>query len=369
MNNEHSSLESSKQEELSTQGEPGAPDTVADGTAEQSQSTTVIETLEDSTESRQQEDSVNQPMIKTVRLRKEYKNIVAVKNLNLDIERGDVFGFIGPNGAGKTTTIKILATLIAPSFGTAFIDGLDVRDYPRAVRAKIGYMPDFFGVYDDMKVWEYLDFFAAAYKIPRQKRLNIINDVLELTDLHTKREDFVDALSRGMKQRLCLAKTLVHDPEVLLLDEPASGLDPRARIEMRELLKELRRMGKTILISSHILSELSDFCNKIGIIERGELLLAGDVEEIKLKLRGERLYMLSLRDRLDEAVEFLLQQNFIRSVEVEDGTLYVTVIPEMEDAADLLHLLVESGYAVTGCQQEETDLEDIFMKITKGQVA
>jgi len=227
-----------------------------------------VSTSQPETQSKESMVKENQPMIKTTHLHKKYKNLVAVKDLNIEIERGDVYGFIGPNGAGKTTTIKILATLISPSFGTASIDGYDVRDYPRAVRAKIGYMPDFFGVYDDMKVWEYLDFFAAAYKIPRQQRVNIIDDVLELTDLHNKREDFVEALSRGMKQRLCLAKTLVHDPDVLLLDEPASGLDPRARIEMRELLKELRRMGKTILISSHILTELADFCNKIGIIEK-----------------------------------------------------------------------------------------------------
>jgi len=308
-------------------------------------------------------------MIRTTHLRKEYKSVVAVDDLNIEIGEGDVYGFIGPNGAGKTTTIKVLATLIAPSFGTAYIDGLDVRDYPRAVRAKIGYMPDFFGVYDDMKVWEYLDFFAAAYKIPRQKRLQIIKDVLELTDLHGKREDLVEALSRGMKQRLCLAKTLVHDPDVRLLDEPASGLDPRARIEMRELLKELRRMGKTILISSHILSELADFCNKIGIIEKGKLLLSGDVEEISEKVREGRAILITLRERAEEAERVLLEVPGVSGASREDSTVRVSVTAEIADAGELIRILVQQGFAVIACHEESADLEDIFMRITKGLVA
>jgi ABC-2 type transport system ATP-binding protein len=308
-------------------------------------------------------------MIRTVHLRKTYKKVKAVRDLNLEIHRGDVFGFIGPNGAGKTTTIKILATLIAPSYGTAYIDGLDVRDYPQAVRTKIGYMPDYFGVYEDMKVWEYLDFFAAAYKIQRQRRAQIIMDVLELTDLTYKKEDFVDALSRGMKQRLCLAKTLLHDPEVLLLDEPASGLDPRARIEIRELLKELRRMGKTILISSHILSELSDFCNKIGIIEQGKLLLSGDVNEISQKIRGERAVLITLRDRLEQAARELLQAPGVHDVQQEELRLRITIGPELADAGEIVTFLVQKGFVVTGCSEETTNLEEIFMKITEGVVA
>ncbi len=316
-----------------------------------------------------EETPAPQPMIRTVRLRKDYKNVVAVKDLAMEIERGDVYGFIGPNGAGKTTTIKILATLIAPSYGAAFIDGLDVRDHPREVRAKIGYMPDFFGVYDDMMVWEYLDFFAAAYKISRERRKRIIADVLELTDLHTKREAFVDSLSRGMKQRLCLAKTLVHDPQVLLLDEPASGLDPRARIEMRELLKELRRMGKTILISSHILSELSDFCNKIGIIEKGELLLSGDVKEIRERIRGEHIVRVTLRERSSEAAQALLELPGVCHATAEDGTIRVAVAPEIPDPSAIIRFLVERGFAITACHEESANLEDIFMKITQGLVA
>ena len=220
-----------------------------------------------------------QPMIQISALTKVYRDLTAVRDLNLTINKGDVFGFIGPNGAGKTTTIKVLATLLEPSSGHAFIDGIDCVKHPLEVRRVMGYMPDFFGVYDDVKVWEYLDFFAAAYKIPVNKRKSIIDDVLDLTDLTGKREAYVESLSRGMKQRLCLAKTLVHDPKVLLLDEPASGLDPRARIEFRALLKELQQMGKTIFVSSHILPELADFCNVVGIMERGHLVVAGRVHD------------------------------------------------------------------------------------------
>jgi len=225
-------------------------------------------------------------MIQIKDLTKTYRDLTAVRGLNLTIEKGDVFGFIGPNGAGKTTTIKVLATLLEPTTGAAYVDGVDVVRNPLEVRRLIGYMPDFFGVYDDVKVWEYLDFFAAAYKIPVNKRKGIIDDVLELTDLTGKREAYVESLSRGMKQRLCLSKTLVHDPKVLLLDEPASGLDPRARIEFRALLKELQAMGKTIFVSSHILPELADFCNVVGIMERGHLIVSGRVNDIVQKLEG-----------------------------------------------------------------------------------
>src|ERR1051325_4847229 len=227
------------------------------------------------------------PMVEIRHLRKEYKELVAVKDLSLTLDSGDIFGFIGPNGAGKTTTIKMLATLLTPTAGMAYVDGIDVVRNPEAVRSVVGYMPDFFGVYDDIKVWEYLDFFAAAYRIPRHKRPQIIDDVLTLTDLNVKKDSYVESLSRGMKQRLCLAKTLVHDPKVLLLDEPASGLDPRARIEIKELLKELKAMGKTIIVSSHILPEMEEFCNKIGIIEKGELIVAGDVNTIARQVRGQ----------------------------------------------------------------------------------
>src|SRR6266446_4377913 len=269
------------------------------------------------------------PMIEIKHLRKEYKDKPepAVKDLCLELEQGDIFGFIGPNGAGKTTTIKMLATLLTPTAGTAYVDGIDVVRNPEAVRAIVGYMPDFFGVYDDIKVWEYLDFFAAAYRIPKDTRPQIIDDVLTLTDLNVKKDSYVESLSRGMKQRLCLAKTLVHDPKVLLLDEPASGLDPRARIEIKELLKELKSMGKTIMISSHILPELADFCNKIGIIEQGELIVSGDVMEIMRQVTGgQMLDVRVLPEDQEKALALLTGLTTVRNARTVDQDLKVDYI-------------------------------------------
>jgi len=304
-------------------------------------------------------------------LRKEYSNnLVAVKDLSLNLERGDIFGFIGPNGAGKTTTIKMLATLLRPTSGRAFIDGVDVTREPERVRGIIGYMPDNFGVYDDIKVWEYLDFFAAAYKIPRDKRPRIIDDVLELTDLTVKKDSYVEELSRGMKQRLCLAKTLVHDPQVLLLDEPASGLDPRARIEIKELLKELKSMGKTIIISSHILPELADFCNKIGIIEQGELIVSGDVLEIMRQVTGGQ--MLDVRvivEDQEKALALLSGLSTVRNARIVDQDLKVDYVGEADRTYEVLNALVHAGIRVRAFTEEQTDLEDIFMKVTRGVVS
>ncbi|MDQ2732937.1 MAG: ABC transporter ATP-binding protein [Armatimonadota bacterium] len=307
-------------------------------------------------------------MIETVHLRKEYDRTVAVKDLNLTLEAGDIFGFIGPNGAGKTTTIKMLATLLQPTSGAAYIDGINVARDPEAVRAVIGYMPDFFGVYDDMRVWEYLDFFAAAYKIPSDRRPKLVNDVLELTDLGAKRDSFVEELSRGMKQRLCLAKTLVHDPKVLLLDEPASGLDPRARIEIKELLRELKAMGKTILISSHILPELADFCTKVGIIEQGQLVVCGAVDDIMREVAGGMVLIVRLKERMDEAVGLLSVQPGVKKAYILDGTVRVEATPEADNAI-LVRALVEQGLNVQSFGEQEADLEDIFLKVTRGAVA
>lgn len=308
-------------------------------------------------------------MMRTECLTKTYGQLTAVNNLCLEIEQGDIVGFIGPNGAGKTTTIKMISTLLTPTSGAAYVADIDVQQHPEKVRRLIGYMPDFFGVYDDIKAWEYLDFFAAAYKIPKSKRAKTIDNVLDLTDLSGKRDDFVDALSRGMKQRLCLAKTLLHDPAVLLLDEPASGLDPRARIDIKELLKELKVMGKTILISSHILPELADFCNKVAIIERGELIISGDVGEIMEKARGGRLLIVKLLDRHDEAAELLSKMDGVRSVTIEDGTLRVQYTGLPEEQHELLTALVSGGYKVQSFSEAEIDLEDVFMKVTTGAVA
>src|SRR5215212_8634273 len=238
-------------------------------------------------------------------LTKQYGKFTALQDLSLTIERGSIYGFIGPNGAGKTTTMRILATLLEPTGGDAWVAGHPISGDPRPVRASIGYMPDFFGVYDNMKVWEYLDFFGASYQVPAARRPAMITDLLTLVDLTSKRDNFVEELSRGMKQRLALARTLVHDPALLILDEPASGLDPRARIELRELLKELRLLGKTILISSHILTELAEVCTEIGIIERGRLLISGDVGQILQRMQPARTVRVQVLGRGARAVEVL----------------------------------------------------------------
>ena len=307
-------------------------------------------------------------MIQIEHLTKEYKGLTAVKDLSLSLEAGDIFGFIGPNGAGKTTTIKMLATLLKPTSGKAQIDGIDVVEYPEAVRGRIGYMPAFFGIYDDMRVWEYLDFFAGAYRLPKAQRPRIIDDVLNLTDLGGKKDSYVEELSTGMKQRLCLAKTLIHDPKVLLLDEPASGLDPRARIEIKELFKELKAMGKTIMISSHILPELADFCNKVGIIERGELLVSGDVQDIMDQVTGGRTLEIRLLDDMDKAADLLADAPGVRAVRPMDSHLQVDFTGSPEAQADLNTLLVRHSLRVLAFTEQAMDLEDIFMKVTKGLV-
>lgn len=310
-------------------------------------------------------------MIEIKGFTKRYKDLVAVRDLDLKIEQGEVFGFIGPNGAGKTTTIKTLATLLEPTSGTVHVDGVDVVSNPLEVRRIIGYMPDFFGVYDDVKVWEYLDFFAAAYKIPANKRKSIIDDVLELTDLTEKREAYVEGLSRGMKQRLCLAKTLVHDPKLLLLDEPASGLDPRARIEFRALLKELRAMGKTIFVSSHILPELADFCTSVGIMERGQLVVAGRVNDIIQKLEGHVWLDVRLTGEStngDKAVGLLQAFPHVKEISAEGNHVIIGYTGTHEDLPAVLSHLVLAGLPVASFKQREADLEDVFLKVTKGMV-
>ncbi len=302
---------------------------------------------------------------------KSYGNFHALEHLNLEIEQGDTFGFIGPNGAGKTTTIRILSTLLEPTSGTATVAGHSVLDEPDAIRRVLGYMPDKFGVYDGMKVWEYLDFFAGAFRIPGPTRAKLIDDVLELTDLSQKKEFFVEALSTGMRQRLCLAKTLLHDPQVLILDEPASGLDPRARIEMRELLKELTRMGKTIMISSHILPELSDFCNRIGILEAGKLLAAGKVDDIMGTLQSERRITVRLLREGEKAAEWLQNLPSVAGLDYVDGTpskLKFGFSGELEELAQLSAHLATPEFGLVGFEEAKTDLEDIFLRVTKGEV-
>src|SRR5256885_10493635 len=264
-------------------------------------------------------------MIKTVNLTKRYGTLVALSNLNLEINEGDCFGFIGPNGAGKTTTIKILGTLLQPTWGEARVCDSGVGYGSRKIRPLIGYVPDYFGAYEDMVVQEYLEFFAAAYNINGPARTKIVNDVLELTDLGYKRDSLVDGLSRGMKQRLSIARVLVHDPKLLLLDEPAGNLDPRARIEIRQLLKELRGMGKTIVISSHILPELQDLCNTVGIIERGEPIYSGPWTDIVKKAKAGTVLHVGVADNQAGAAAILSQDPNIENVAASNGFLEVSL--------------------------------------------
>lgn len=310
-------------------------------------------------------------MIVCRHLSKSFGSFQAIEDLNLEIEKGDTFGFIGPNGAGKTTTIRILSTLLEPSEGEATVAGYSVVEQPDEIRRLLGYMPDKFGVYDGMKVWEYLDFFAGAFRLPRNSRAQLIDDVLELTDLGQKKEFFVEALSTGMRQRLCLAKTLLHDPQVLILDEPASGLDPRARIEMRELLKELTRMGKTIMISSHILPELSDFCNRVGILEAGKLLAAGKVDDILGTLQSERRVTVRLLRNADRAAEWLQNEDTVAGLDLVQGSpakLKFGFSGDLEAMALLAERLACSDYGLVGFEEQKSDLEDLFLHVTKGVV-
>jgi ABC-2 type transport system ATP-binding protein len=307
-------------------------------------------------------------VIKTVNLTKRYGTLVALSNLNLEINEGDCFGFIGPNGAGKTTTIKILATLLQPTWGEARICDLVVGYQSRQIRPLIGYVPDYFGAYEDMVVQEYLEFFAAAYNINGAKRTQIVNDVLELTDLAYKKDAPVDGLSRGMKQRLSIARVLVHDPKVLLLDEPAGNLDPRARIEMRELLKELRRMGKTILISSHILPELADLCNTVGIIERGELIYSGPVADIVKRARTGTVLHVGVSHNQQLAAALLSQDPNVENVAANNGFLEVSLKDGVDDYTFVPQRLIQNGFKLTLLKEEEVNLETAFMRLTKGMV-
>jgi ABC-2 type transport system ATP-binding protein len=309
------------------------------------------------------------PAIRTLGLTKRFGKLTALDDLSLELQSGDVFGFIGPNGAGKSTTMKILAGLLAPTSGTARVLEREVTTNGDFVRRNVGYMPDAFGVYEDLTVTEYLEFFASAYGIDRRRRHKIVGDVLELTDLVYKQDAFVDSLSRGMQQRLGLARVLVHDPPVLLLDEPASGLDPRARIEIRELLKELQRLGKTILVSSHILSELGEFCNKLGIIERGKLIVAGTVEELMKRARAHSVISMQLVDGQSEHAIALLQSDArIQHIELRDGEVQITLRDPSLHHHFLLQVMIHNNIQVHSIAPHQLKLEDVFLRLTKGIV-
>ncbi|MCR2805110.1 ABC transporter ATP-binding protein [Paenibacillus soyae] len=305
-------------------------------------------------------------MIEIRGLAKSFGSFHALKGIDLTIPKGTVFGFVGPNGAGKSTTMLILSTLLAPSAGYAKVGGFDVTKHPHEVRKRIGYMPDFFGVYDQFKTLEYLHFYGASYGIPKAEREALIPQLLELVNLSDKKDAYVDSLSRGMKQRLCLARCLVHDPDLLILDEPASGLDPRARIEMREILKELKAMGKTIIISSHILPELAEMVDEIGVIEHGQMVAVGNVADIQSRLRVKRFLHIRLLDRLEEAENFLRERPHVNRLLRDERGLQIHFGGDDAEQAELLGSLMSAGFRVVSFSEAQTNLEDVFLEITKG---
>ena len=305
-------------------------------------------------------------MIKTENLTKKYGEMFAIKSINLDLKQGDLFGFIGPNGAGKTTTMRIIATLLEPSWGEAYVCGHSIYNAPKEIRRLVGYMPDFFGVYDDMKVIEYLEFFAAAYRIKGVERRKKCDEMLETVDLDFKRDAFANTLSRGQTQRLGLARVLLHDPQVLLLDEPLSGLDPRARIEMRNLMRRLGTMGKTVIVSSHILPELADICNKIGIIDKGELKVSAAVTDVMDQVRDQTVLHVGVDNNIESAVAVLQQNDLVSTVEHGDGHLVVTLNNQTKEYSRLATDLINNGISLNLFQEEEVSLESAFMTLTKG---
>jgi ABC-2 type transport system ATP-binding protein len=308
-------------------------------------------------------------VIELIHFTKRFGDQTAVDNLSLRIEPGELFGFIGPNGAGKSTTIRFLVTLIRADEGEGRVNGFSVTREPMDVRRSIGYMPDVFGVYDGMKVWEFLDFFAAAYQIPLARRRKIVGDVMELLDLGGKRDAYVNSLSRGMAQRLCLAKTLVHDPPVLILDEPTSGLDPRARLEVKALLGELRRMGKTILIASHILSELADCSTSIGIIERGQLVMHGPIDDVYRRIRRNRRVEIRFVSGRDRALAILRRHEKLVDLREESDRVVAELAVDDAALADLADEFHREGVRTSSFADLEPTLEDVFLSVTKGAVS
>lgn len=304
-------------------------------------------------------------MLRIENLCKSYGKFRAVNDLNLHIPKGEIFGFVGPNGAGKTTTMRIICGLLDATSGKVYADGIDVIDRPKELKRKIGYMPDFFGVYDDLKVMEYLEFYASIYNIKGADSRKICQDLLELVDLTDKKDFYVDSLSRGMKQRLCLARSLVHNPELLILDEPASGMDPRARIEMKEILRTLKSMGKTILVSSHILPELAELCTAIGIIEKGRVVMSGTVDEITRKVYHTQTIQIKVIDRLEEAIRVLQEYPDIDGINpVGDNEVEASFNGDEVFMNALLVRLIQNNIPVTAFNQLDGNLEDIFMKVT-----
>lgn len=305
-------------------------------------------------------------MIETKNLTKRYGDLIAANQINLNLAEGDVFGFIGPNGSGKTTTMRMIATLLSPDFGEAYVCGKSIYTDPEEIRRMVGFMPDFFGVYDDMTVLEYLEFFAASYRIDGSQRRKVAEDKLELVDMAFKRDAMVNQLSRGQTQRIGLARVMLHDPQVLLLDEPASGLDPRARIEIRNLLKRLGEMKKTVIVSSHILPELADVCTRVGIIEKGNLLVNGYVDEVMRQAREAVMLEIVVSENSEKAAALLEQHEGVQSVTMNGETINTVLKKEYEDYTFIPNILIEAGFKLKQFREEEVNLETAFMELTKG---
>lgn len=306
-------------------------------------------------------------MIETNKLTKKYGDLIAVNEINLKLVEGDVFGFIGPNGSGKTTTMRMIATLLSPDYGEAYVCGKSIYTHAEEIRRLIGFMPDFFGVYDDMTVLEYLEFFAATYRINGPSRRKVCEEKLELVDMTFKRDAMVSQLSRGQTQRIGLARVMLHDPQVLLLDEPASGLDPRARIEIRNLLKRLGEMNKTVIVSSHILPELADVCTRVGMIEKGELIVDGYVHEVMRKARQAIVLHIQVTERTDEAARLIEQSDTVQQVDVRNDVIIAKLNPGIVDYTEIPTQLFEQGFKLKLFREEEVNLETAFMELTKGK--
>ncbi len=303
-------------------------------------------------------------MIEIKKLYKHYGDFVALNNLDLSIEKGELFGFVGPNGAGKTTTMRILSGLLKADGGEVYIGEVNAIEDNQALKKKIGYMPDFFGVYDNLKAIEYMEFYASIYGIVGKKAKKLCMELMELVNLSDKAEFYVDSLSRGMKQRLCLARSLVHNPDLLILDEPASGLDPRARFEMKGILKNLNDMGKTIIISSHILSELAEMCTTIGIIEKGSMVTKGTVDEIMSRLVASNPIKIQIIENKEEAVKIFKEEPLVKNISIDGDYISLGFTGEQEDEAELLAKLIRNNIKVVSFVRESGNLEEVFMMVT-----
>ena len=300
-------------------------------------------------------------------LNKKYGKFTALDSLSMNITENSIFGFVGPNGAGKTTTMKIMAGLLKADYGSIFVNGEDILKKPKSIREKIRYMPEFFGVYDDLKVTEYMDFYAGMYYIPYADRPELIDNLLEIVDLSNKKDSYVDGLSRGMKQRLCLARSLIHDPDLLILDEPASGLDPRARVEMKEILKRLREMGKTIIISSHILPELAEMCSEVGIIDQGKLVTQGTVNDIMNRLQKKRVVRIKTSSAVEQLIRILKEQASVKDITENADNIEFVFEGKNDDLTSILRNVIMNGIPIYSFSENEGNLEEIFMTVTGGE--